>query len=154
MKRIVIDKDILNNCLVEDTCDIGAIVLDCKLLYSDSRGIYIPRDFAKDECLENCFNAMGRTQTELDESYEVLMNPNHESYWDEWRWIVDNCYWIDSNKVKWTFQQDGDLFMVARLCDNWHLLEGKIDSVAEDIAEEYGFDVDEAKDHIKAFVKE
>jgi len=152
MKSITIDKDWICNSYIEQPSDIGSITLQCEILFSDARGRYIPRDFAEDGCLENCFNSMGKSQDELDRSYAILMNPEHEWYWDEWSSVIDNAYWIDADKIHWTFDQDGDLFMIARLHDNRHILSNPnaMASLVDQIVDQYDFDRNEVIEELEA----
>lgn len=72
-------------------------------IFSDSRGIYIPRDFAQDfpEYLEQ-------------EDCEVLLDPNHEQYWETWNDVLEYVR-IPSEGLLYHLFQDGDLYAIAYL---------------------------------------
>jgi len=76
-----------------------------QLLLSDSRGIYIPRDFVE------CFDL---NQWNIDSKYiERLSSPDNEYYWDNWELVLNNAYFIDNNGNKWQLWQDGDLWAIC-----------------------------------------
>ena len=78
---------------------------NAELFLSDSRGVYIPRDFAESvrhELVENV----------TAEQWDVLQaGPDHEWYWDEWNSVLDNAV-IDDGNRKFTLYQDGDLWLI------------------------------------------
>lgn len=76
-----------------------------QLLLSDSRGIYIPRDFIE------CFDI---DKWNIDSKYiERLSSPDNEWYWDNWDVVLNNAYSIDKNGNKWHLWQDGDLWAIC-----------------------------------------
>lgn len=76
-----------------------------QLLLSDSRGIYIPRDFAE---------SFDLNQWHIDEKYmERLSSPDDDFYWDNWELVLNNAYSIDKNGNKWNLWQDGDLWTIC-----------------------------------------
>lgn len=76
-----------------------------QLLLSDSRGVYIPRDFVE------CFNMQ---QWHIESKYiERLSSPDNEWYWDNWDVVLNNAYSIDKNGNKWHLWQDGDLWAIC-----------------------------------------
>lgn len=77
-----------------------------ELLLSDSRGMYIPRDFYQNFDLEK-WNIK-------KEDYEVLNNPDNDWYWEAWDNLLRNAYYIDEkNQLTYRLEQDGDLFANA-----------------------------------------
>ena len=76
-----------------------------QLLLSDSRGIYIPRDFAEYFELD---------QWNIDLKYiQRLSSPYDDFYWDNWDVVLNNAYSIDKNGNKWYLWQDGDLWAIC-----------------------------------------
>ena len=78
------------------------------LLLSDSRGIYIPKDFT---------NGFENWQGLSDDDREILANPENELYWDVWQEVLDNAFFVAKDEPnllegKWTLYQDGDLWAV------------------------------------------
>jgi len=78
------------------------------LWLSDSRGIYIPRDFAKS------FNDREKHVANVsNEDWNILqMGPEHEFYWETWDDVLDNAIVTDENSVKYFLHQNGDLWLV------------------------------------------
>lgn len=76
-----------------------------QLLLSDSRGIYIPRDFAE------CFDL---NQWNIDSKYvELLSSPEDEFYWDNWNFVLNNAKHTDKDGNVWQLWQDGDLWAIC-----------------------------------------
>ncbi len=73
-----------------------------EVLLDSCRGIYIPRDFAI-EC--------GETWNIPQKSIDILMNPDHEWYWEEWQHVLDTAT-CTLDRHTYTLHQDGDLFAV------------------------------------------
>ena len=75
-----------------------------EILLSDSRGIYIPRDFYNDCNLP----AWGLDR----EKYTTLESPDNDWYWEAWEDLINAAKWTDPNTGHtWGLFQDGDLFM-------------------------------------------
>lgn len=75
------------------------------LLLSDSRGVYIPRDFV---------NNFDLNKWHIDQKYiDVLSSPDDEFYWDYWDVVCGNAYYIDEQCNKWVLHQDGDLLAIC-----------------------------------------
>lgn len=74
-----------------------------QLLLSDSRGIYIPRDFVE------CFDIDKWNVQRVGD----LNHPSNEFYWDNWDVCLNNAYFIDKNGNKWHLWQDGDLWAIC-----------------------------------------
>lgn len=88
-----------NGNIMHDAGDKGLI----ELILSDTRGIYIPRDFAE------LYGAdYGITPDDLD---ILLSGPDHEFYWDTWDTVLDYAEYVDDNGHTWKLHQDGDLFI-------------------------------------------
>jgi len=81
-----------------------------ELLLSDTRGIYIPRDFA--QLFSDAFDYPGRCSgwTYYDAILTLLEGPEVEYYWDAWQAVLDNARLIEDDSV--FLYQDGDLFMI------------------------------------------
>lgn len=75
-----------------------------ELLLSDSRGIYIPRDFYEGFDLDK-WNLKAEDLTELSD-------PENDNYWDTWELVLNNAYFVIDGK-KYTLYQDGDLLAIA-----------------------------------------
>jgi hypothetical protein len=66
------------------------------LILSDSRGIYIPRDFLlTNEVLDepHC-KAWGLTD-ENKGTWVVCLYPDSKWYWEAWEWILNNAKYMD-----------------------------------------------------------
>ena len=73
-----------------------------ELLLSDSRGVYIPRDFADFGAHWDGVKA---------EDLEILAaGPEHEHYWDAWDAVLGAATYTDGNDNVWHLSQDGDLW--------------------------------------------
>lgn len=83
-----------------------------ELILSDSRGVYIPRDFICNDYNEidadHCA-AWGLTE-ENKEHWICAANPEDEWYWEAWSWILDNAKYTDENGNVYRLWQDGDLW--------------------------------------------
>jgi hypothetical protein len=80
-------------------------MIGVQLLLSDSRGVYIPRDFVE------CFDL---NQWNIDSKYiERLSNPDGDFYWDNWDVVLNNAKHTDKNGNKWHLWQDGDLWAIC-----------------------------------------
>ena len=72
-----------------------------EILLSDSRGVYIPRDFAL-----YCEDMDGVSAEDM----EILKaGPDAEWYWEAWDSVLSNAKREINGKV-WRLYQDGDLF--------------------------------------------
>ena len=81
-----------------------------EILLNDSRGVYIPQNFAE-------FFDMRRWGVS-DEHRDILLAGPHmanDSYWDVWYEVLSDCSRTDSNGNVWYLWQDGDLFT---FCEN------------------------------------
>ena len=90
------------------------------LLLSDSRGIYIPRDFI------NQFRGWkGYGKGKYPEYKSILSDPENEDYWDAWDTLLNKLTKIIEG-CKYSLFQDGDLFAVnLDLIGKWEELTGK-----------------------------
>ena len=76
-----------------------------QLLLSDSRGVYIPRDFIE------CFDI---DKWNIDSKYMGrLSSPDDELYWDNWDVVLNNAKHTDKQGNVWTLWQDGDLWAIC-----------------------------------------
>lgn len=73
------------------------------LLLNDSRGVYIPRDFAL-----NFINWDGIESEDI----EILQAGPDDSdwYWETWNSVLCNASFTDEKGNVWRLHQDGDLF--------------------------------------------
>ncbi len=88
-------------------------------LLDGNRGIYIPRDFAKDFRVGE-----GYWENINPEDLAICAKgPDEEAYWEAWQNILDNATYLTSKVTKvngvsypkgklFRLEQDGDLFMV------------------------------------------
>jgi hypothetical protein len=75
--------------------------LGLELLLSDSRGVYIPRDWAM-----YCQDMDGVSAEDM----EILKaGPDHEWYWEAWDSVLSNAHGVVNGKT-WRLWQDGDLW--------------------------------------------
>lgn len=85
------------------------------LILSDARGTYIPRDFVCDDNnvidVEHCAK-WGLTDANRGQ-WEAAADPENESYWDAWDWILNNAEYVDSDGDKYRLHQDGDLWGIC-----------------------------------------
>lgn len=83
---------------------------DIMLWLNDSRGIYIPRDFA------NSFADRAKTVSGVDaDTWSILdAGPDHENYWDAWSDVCDNAKIIGDSGVEYFVYQDGDCWLIPR----------------------------------------
>lgn len=74
-----------------------------ELLLNDSRGVYIPRDFAL-----NFINWDGIEAEDI----EILKAGPDESdwYWETWDSVLSNATYTDEKGNVWRLHQDGDLW--------------------------------------------
>lgn len=110
-------------------------VKTAEIILSDRRGVYIPQNFA-----EGFIIGEGGWQGIDQEDLEcVKLGPYAEGndwYWEAWDSIMNNAYLIDSDGLKWTLFQDGDLYVVPDMPTGW-IGVGDIDAlqaVAETLA--------------------
>ena len=81
---------------------------DGALLYlSDSRGVYIPRDFARDtfrDCVHNV----------TEDDWNILLEgPGHEWYWDAWSTVCDDAVVTEQETGQaYAVYQDGDCWLI------------------------------------------
>ena len=81
--------------------------MEMLLWLSDSRGIYIPRDFA------NSFADRAKSVSGVsDHDWAVLEDgPNYEWYWSAWDNVCSNAV-VTIDGVKYFVHQDGDCWLV------------------------------------------
>lgn len=81
---------------------------DGSILYlRDARGIYIPRDFAR-ETFRHC--VAGVTD---DDWNTLLAGPDHEWYWDAWSDVCDNATVTSPETGKeYRIHLDGDCWLI------------------------------------------
>lgn len=86
---------------------------DARLILSDVRGIYIPRDFCEgiteDECASLNIDWM--------DVQCCQRGPDEEWYWEAWSAIEQNLLYTDDNGRQWRIIQNGDLWEVPADCE-------------------------------------
>lgn len=84
---------------------------DMLLWLSDTRGVYIPRDFAQ-SFKDRAKNVSGVS----DEDWEILeAGPDNEYYWETWQDVMNNCLvWDDKENVLYSVYQDGDCWLIPQ----------------------------------------
>jgi hypothetical protein len=82
---------------------------DTLLWLSDSRGVYIPRDFANSFVDRDKHVKGVRVQdwTHLENGPD-----DNECYWDAWQNVCEDATVTDENGVQYRLHQDGDLWLV------------------------------------------
>ena len=86
------------------------------LILSDSRCIYIPRDFICYDCNEIAWEhcaAWGLTK-ENAEYWRDAANPDSEFYWYAWDWILNNAEYDENGNKYRLFQDGGSMGLVLR----------------------------------------
>lgn len=84
------------------------------IILSDRRGVYIPQNFAKGFII----GADGWQGISSEDLECVKLGPyseENEWYWEAWESILNSAYLIDSDGLKWTLFQDGDLYAIPEL---------------------------------------
>ena len=78
------------------------------LWLSDSRGIYIPRDFAAS------FSDRARSVANVsDEDWDILdAGPDHEHYWDAWDEVISHAIVTDDLGREFFVSQEGDCWLI------------------------------------------
>jgi hypothetical protein len=77
-----------------------------ELLLNDSRGVYIPQNFAEFDHSIRSWNI-----DEDDNDLVILrQGPEAEYYWDAWDSILGRAAFTDSKGNIWHLYQDGDLW--------------------------------------------
>ena len=91
------------------------------LLYlDDHRGIYIPRDFARDtyrECIsgvksEDLDYLAGEYTPTGDDDPDDHGGPDGEFYWDTWQTVLDNAIVTDKSGNVFRLYQDGAVWLI------------------------------------------
>ncbi len=80
------------------------------LWLSDSRGVFIPRDFA------NSFadRAKNVTGVKPEEWLVLEAGPEQDCYWDVWQEVEMNAIVTDDKGIQYRLHQDGDLWLVPQ----------------------------------------
>jgi len=84
-----------------------------ELILSDSRGIYIPRDFLdiQNICQKD---ATEITDASVLSALEGIKDPDGESYWEDWDTVCNEVYLFSKDTgAVYTLYQNGDLFAVS-----------------------------------------
>lgn len=85
------------------------------LWLSDSRGQYIPRDFAK----SFADREKSVSGVSAEEWARLEEGPDAAWHWETWHNVIDNAVVTDDDGVKFRLHQDGDLWLVPEGM-NWN----------------------------------
>ena len=85
----------------DDQGDMGHITI----IFDSNRGTTIPRDF-----IEACPDWQGISDYERE---TLSKNGDDESYWDAWKKVLDNAFYVDEKGKRWMLYQDGSLFAIS-----------------------------------------
>jgi hypothetical protein len=88
---------------------------DARLILSDARGIYIPRDFCEDITEQECANLS--IDWDDVQCCQAGPEPDNEWYWEAWNSIEQNLLFTDSKGEQWRIYQNGDLWEVPADCE-------------------------------------
>ena len=77
-----------------------------QLLLSDAHGVYIPKLFLESFL---SFKVWGL----LKSDFKALRNPENESYWEVWEFVLNAAKHTDSEGNVWQLWQDGDLWAIC-----------------------------------------
>jgi hypothetical protein len=85
--------------------------METELLLSDTRGRYIPQDFA--EIFSDNFDFEGTSNgyTYEDAISTLMAGPHEEWYWEAWEAVLSGAKHIEYPELM--LYQDGDLFLIA-----------------------------------------
>lgn len=93
-----------------------------ELLLDANRGVDIPRDFAKEICLDQ-FTGIS------DEDLADIQDTNSDWYWEAWDSILNDAEYHGDGNV-WRLYQDGDLFLICP------------ELMADEEKKDFGFDIE------------
>lgn len=82
------------------------------LILSDARGHYIPRDFVSDDWNELAIEHCRAWNIKPDDA-EVLLNPEHEWYWETWDSVLNYASYTDEAGNVYRLYQDGNLWGIC-----------------------------------------
>ena len=77
------------------------------LLIDSHHGIYIPKLFC-----EQCNPENTQWVWDYENNKDILLNLEHELYWDVWQEVLDSAYIINPDNVKYTLYENGDLWAI------------------------------------------
>lgn len=142
---------------VNDPSDIGGVWIDANIIVSDRNGQYIPKIFAEnflDEWNEKALKPL--PADELANLKECLLDPSNQFYWDNWsdfegRSTTD---FDPGNGMIYRLNQDGDLWEIATLWDNKHILKDRrtLLKVIRQIKDQTNFDLNDILDEIESML--
>ena len=76
-----------------------------EILLNDSRGVYIPQNFAENFIMSDWGVA--------DDTRDILLagpTSENEWYWEAWEQVLNNASYVDAGLNTWRLWQEGDLF--------------------------------------------
>lgn len=83
------------------------------LILSDSRGVYVPRDFVTDDNNDVEKSHCAAWGITPDDAEILAAGPDHEFYWETWDAVLDNAEFTDDNGNRYYLYHDGDLWGVC-----------------------------------------
>lgn len=86
---------------------------DARLILSDARGIYIPRDF----CDGMDSDDAARLGVDFEDVLTCQAGPDHPNCWFAWDLILDAASVTDANGRVWRLYHDGDLWEIPEDCE-------------------------------------
>ena len=103
------------------------------LILSDSRGIYIPRDFLTDNYNEIAVDHCAAWGLNADnfQHWFLALEPDSEIYWDAWDWVLEHAKFTDADGNVYRLYQDGDL---------WGLC---FERMTDEEKENFGFEIED-----------
>lgn len=88
---------------------------DARLILSDARGVYIPRDFC-DGMDESDAKRLNVNYADI-QCCQAGPEPENEWYWEAWQSILDSAEVTDQHGIVWCLHQDGDLWEYPKGCE-------------------------------------
>lgn len=83
------------------------------LILSDSRGIYIPRDFVTGDNNEVEKSHCEKWGIKPDDAEILAAGPDREFYWETWESVLDNAEFTDDSGGRYRLYQDGNLWGIC-----------------------------------------
>jgi hypothetical protein len=78
------------------------------LLIDENQGVYIPKVFCEQCNPDNSFWVW-----DYENDGEILLNPEHELYWEVWDEILNNAFYHNPDEnIKYTLYHNGDLWLI------------------------------------------
>jgi hypothetical protein len=104
-------REVLSTLITEIEENAGSIFnpdTDCRLILSDSHGVYIPKLY--------CESLTEEDAEDLSVNWEDIKTcqsgPDADFYWEAWQSICDDARIVDNNGDEWRLCQSGDLWEI------------------------------------------